>query len=423
MEPQLAVIMLALLAAALMAGFPAPFTLLALGLGFGAFSLGEGILPLLAQRLSGVIWDETLLALPLLLLAGRQLERSTIPDRIVGALAGRSAGAVPGVMAASAMLSAFAPAPGALAAILGRRALKPLLAEGIRPPLAAGMMAAMAGLPFLVPPSVPLLVYAAVSGVPARWLLAGSLALALLTLALYSLHVLAVCRRSQATRPGRRRRRGGMLAPALAGLVAATLAGYFASLLGLAAAVSVIAMGILALAIGYDGLRLRVIGGSAVLAARGCAALCWLLVGSSVFFAVFGHLGGEAALRDLVVRLDLHPVVFLLAAQGFLFLLGWPLEWPVLIVLVVPLLLPLLEHFAIDPLLFGLLVALNLQTTPLTPPAARSLACLKAVLPSPVPDDRLFAATLPYLCLSLLTMALLYAFPPLGLWLPALLSP
>jgi len=114
------------------------------------------------------------------------------------------------------------------------------------------------------------------------------------------------------------------------------------------------------------------------LTARTSAMVCWLFVGSFLFSAVFAYLGGHEVIRDFVVALNLNPITFMLMAQIIIFLLGWPLEWTEIIIIFVPIFLPLLEHFGIDPLFFGLLIALNIQTSFLSPPVAMAPFYLKA---------------------------------------------
>src|SRR3546814_11717711 len=111
--------------------------------------------------------------------------------------------------------------------------------------------------------------------------------------------------------------------------------------------------------------------------------VCWLFVGSFTYSAVIAYLGGDEVIENFVIGLDLSPTMFLVLTQIIIFLLGWPLEWTEIIIIFVPIFLPLLEHFGVDPLFFGLLIALNLQTPFLSPPSARHPFYPK-VLPPPV---------------------------------------
>jgi TRAP-type mannitol/chloroaromatic compound transport system permease large subunit len=149
--------------------------------------------------------------------------------------------------------------------------------------------------------------------------------------------------------------------------------------------------------------------------------VCWLFVGSTIFSSVFGLLGGQDVIRDFMLWLDLGPLGFMLLVQVIIFLLGWPLEWTEIIVIFVPIFLPLLQHFGIDPLFFGLMVALNIQTSFLSPPVAMAAFYLKGVSPPHVTINQIFAGMMPFMYIVIIAMALLYVFPEIGLWLPQVL--
>ncbi len=157
---------------------------------------------------------------------------------------------------------------------------------------------------------------------------------------------------------------------------------------------------------------------SVYLTARTSAMVCWLFVGSWTFASVFSYLGGHELIRDYVVALDLSPITFLIMAQLIIFFLGWPLEWSEIIIIFVPIFLPMLPIFGIDPLFFGILVALNLQTSFLTPPMAMAAYYLKGVAPPHVQLIDIFKGVMPFLSMVLLAMIILYTFPQLALWLP-----
>jgi TRAP-type mannitol/chloroaromatic compound transport system permease large subunit len=153
---------------------------------------------------------------------------------------------------------------------------------------------------------------------------------------------------------------------------------------------------------------------------RTTAMVCWLFVGSWTFSSVFSYLGGEQIITEFVTGLDMSPVMFLIMAQLIIFLLGWPLEWSEIIIIFVPIFLPLLPHFGIDPLFFGILVALNLQTSFLTPPMAMSAYYLKGIAPPHVQLVDIFKGSYPYLGMVLFAMVVMYNFPNLIYWLPDL---
>ena len=157
---------------------------------------------------------------------------------------------------------------------------------------------------------------------------------------------------------------------------------------------------------------------SSFLTARTSAMVCWLFVGSGIFSAAFALLGGQELLEKWVLSMDLTPVQFMILAQFIIFILGWPLEWTEIIIIFMPIFIPLLPHFHIDPLFFGLLVALNLQTAFLSPPVAMAAFYLKGVSPPHVTLNQIFAGMLPFMGIQVVALILLYMFPAIGLWLP-----
>jgi TRAP-type mannitol/chloroaromatic compound transport system permease large subunit len=160
---------------------------------------------------------------------------------------------------------------------------------------------------------------------------------------------------------------------------------------------------------------------SVFLTAKTSAMVCWLFVGSAIFSAAFALLGGQDLVEKWVLSLGLSKVEFLLLSQVIIFVLGWPLEWTEIIVIFMPIFIPLLDNFGIDPLFFGLLVALNLQTAFLSPPVAMAAFYLKGVSPPHVTLNQIFAGMLPFMGIQILAIFLLYVFPEIGLWLPSVL--
>ena len=180
-------------------------------------------------------------------------------------------------------------------------------------------------------------------------------------------------------------------------------------------------LGGLLLAAAYRQLNMRVLSESVFLTAKTSAMVCWLFVGSSIFSAAFALLGGQEIINRWVLSMDLTPVQFMILAQLIIFLLGWPLEWTEIIVIFMPIFIPLLPHFNIDPLFFGLLVALNLQTAFLSPPVAMAAFYLKGVSPPHVTLNQIFGGMLPFMGIQVVALVLLYVFPEIGLWLPNML--
>ncbi len=158
---------------------------------------------------------------------------------------------------------------------------------------------------------------------------------------------------------------------------------------------------------------------SVFLTAKTSTMVCWLFVGASIYSAAFSLLGGHQVVENWVLSLNMTPIQFLILTQFIIFLLGWPLEWTEIIVIFMPIFVPLLPHFGIDPLFFGILVALNLQTSFLSPPMAPSAFYLKGVAPPNVSLGQIFLGSMPFLAIVILAMILFYIWPEIGLWLPS----
>ena len=193
---------------------------------------------------------------------------------------------------------------------------------------------------------------------------------------------------------------------------------------GLATPTEAAAMGSLGgllLAAAYRRLNISMVRESVYLTAKTSAMVCWLFVGSSIFSAAFALLGGQEIINQWVLSMELTPVQFMLLAQVVIFLLGWPLEWTEIIVIFMPIFIPLLPNFGIDPLFFGLLVALNLQTAFLSPPVAMAAFYLKGVSPPHVTLNQIFAGMMPFMGIQVIAIIMLYVFPGVGMWLPGVL--
>jgi tripartite ATP-independent transporter DctM subunit len=183
-------------------------------------------------------------------------------------------------------------------------------------------------------------------------------------------------------------------------------------------AAAVGSLGSLLLAAAYRSLSFEKIRESVYLTARTSAMVCWLFVGSFIFSSIFAYLGGHEPIKAFMAWLDPSPTMFLIIAQLIIFVLGWPLEWTEIIVIFVPIFLPLLQHFGVDPLFFGILIALNIQTSFLSPPVAMAPFYLKGVAPKHVSINQIFSGVMPFLWIVLIAMVLVYTFPGIALWLP-----
>jgi tripartite ATP-independent transporter DctM subunit len=436
-EPDiLGVVMLALFVVFILLGFPIAFTLMAMGVGFGWLALGDAIFSLLVQRAYAVMANDVLISVPLFVFMGYVIERANILDRLFHSIQ-LAAGGLPASLAVATLVTCalFATATGIVGAVvtlMGLLAYPAMLRHGYDPKLSAGVVCAGGCLGILIPPSVMLILYGATAGVSVVKLYAGAFLPGLMLAGLYMVYVIirGVLNPALAPKLPPEERDvpfmqvvGALMTSflPLALLIACVLGAILFGLATPSEAAAIGALGSLLLAAAYRSLSLEKLKQSVFLTARTSAMVCWLFVGSFIFSAVFAYLGGQALIERFVVGLDLSPTMFLIVSQAIIFLLGWPLEWTEIIVIFVPIFLPLLDHFGIDPLFFGLLIALNIQTSFLSPPVAMAPFYLKGVAPAHVSINQIFQGVMPFLFIVFVAMALLYIFPEIGLWLPAYL--
>jgi tripartite ATP-independent transporter DctM subunit len=394
------------------------------------------VFDLLVNQTYSVMANDVLTAVPLFLFMGYIVERANIVDRLFHTMS-ITARHVPGAMAVAALATCalFATATGIVGAVvtlMGLLALPAMLKARYDTSFASGVICAGGCLGILIPPSIMLIVYAATSNVSIVKLYAGALIPGFLLAGLYMVYVVGRAWLNPSLAPKPSREESGdhsfvqivfMLLTSFFPLAFLILSVLGAILFGLATpseAASMGALGGLLLAACYRALTWERLRESVYLTVRTSAMVCWLFVGSWTFSSVFSYLGGEKLVSEFVIGLDLSPVMFLILAQLIIFMLGWPLEWSEIIIIFVPIFLPLLPHFGIDPLFFGILVALNLQTSFLTPPMAMAAYYLKGIAPPHVQLVQIFKGVLPFLSMVFLAMLLLYLFPALAMWLPQL---
>jgi tripartite ATP-independent transporter DctM subunit len=432
-NPELGVLMLALFVVFIMFGFPIAFTLMALGVFFGYYAMGDLVWPLLVQRTYSVMTNDVLISIPLFVFMGYVIERANILDRLFRSLQ-LAAGPMPGALAIATLATCaiFATATGIIGAVvtlMGLLAFPAMLRAGYDTKLSAGVICAGGCLGILIPPSVMLILYGATAGVSVVKLYAGAFFPGIMLASLYMIYTMIVSVLNPSLAPKLPPEERNVpfvkvvwaLATSFLPLAALIFAALGSIIFGLATpseAAAMGALGALFLAAAYRSLTFTKLKESVYLTARTTAMVCWLFVGSFLFSAVFAYLGGHQPIEDFVKWMNLSPLGFLILAQIIIFILGWPLEWTEIIVIFMPIFLPLLAAFDIDPLFFGLLVALNIQTSFLSPPVAMAPFYLKGVAPPHVSINEIFAGVLPYLFLVIISMVLLYTFPQIGLFLP-----
>ena len=442
-DPEIALLMLGSFIIIIMLGFPVAFTLMAMGVGFGYYAYfrpGQEIFEsrvfyLLTQNTFSVMNNDVLTAVPLFLFMGYIIERANILDRLFYSMQ-VAFRAIPGSMAVAALATCalFATATGIVGAVvtlMGLLAFPAMLKAGYDQKLSAGVICAGGTLGILIPPSIMLIVYGATAAVSVVKLYAAAMLPGFLLAGLYIVYVVGRAALNPKLAPKLPRSETDipllqvvvMLVKSFVPLTVLILSVLGAILFGLATpseAAAIGALGGLMLALIYRALTWGRMKEAVFLTARTSAMVCWLFVGSWTFSSVFSYLGGEGLIKDFVLGLDLSPLTFLILSQLIIFLLGWPLEWSEIIIIFVPIFLPLLPHFNVDPMMFGILVALNLQTSFLTPPMAMSAYYLKGVAPPQVQLWEIFKGCFPFLGMVILSIVMVYVFPGLVTWLPDL---
>ena len=412
-----------------------------MGVGFGYYAyytpgqefFANRVFTLLVQKTFEVTSSDMLVAVPLFLFMGYLVERANILDRLFYSLQ-LSMKNVPGALAVATLLTCamFATATGIVGAVvtlMGLLALPAMLRAGYDVKLSAGVVCAGGCLGILIPPSILLIVYAATAGVSAVKLYAAAFFPGFLLAGLYVVYVIVRAMINPALAPKLPPEETNVpfskvlwaLATSFLPLALLIVSVLGAILFGLATpseAAGVGALMAIVLAAAYRSLNFRMLQESVYLTARATAMVCYLFIGSWTFSSVFALLGGQSVVEQFFLSMNLTPVQFLLLTQVIIFLLGWPLEWTEIIIIFVPIFLPLLDDFGIDPIFFGILVALNTQTAFNTPPVAMAAFYLKGVAPPQVKLTDIFSGALPFVGLVFITMALVYIFPEIALWLP-----
>ena len=443
-DPQVAILMLCLFILLVLLGFPIAFTLIAMGVAFGYYAYYAGapesiadifnnnIFYLLNQNTYSVMENDTLVAIPLFLFMGYVVERANIVNRLFFSLY-QAAHNLPGSLGIAALLTCavFSTASGIVGAVvtlMGLLAYPAMNKAGYDKSFAAGIICAGGTLGILIPPSIMLIVYAAIAELSPLRLYAAAVFPGLLLAGLYIVYVVVRVKINPSLAPMPAKDdippRGVVYYNLLISFVPLTvlillvLGSILGGLATPAEAAAMGALGGLVLAAIYRELTWTKVKESVFLTAKATAMVCWLFVGSWTFASIFSYLGGHDIIEHWVLALNLEPWQFLVLAQLIIFLLGWPLEWSEILIIFVPIFLPMLETFGINPYFFAMLVALNLQTSFLTPPMAMSAYYLKGVLKNQIELMQIFKGIIPYLGIVIFCMVLMYQFPGLALWFP-----
>ncbi len=444
-NPEVAILMLSLFILLVLLGFPIAFTLVAMGVGFGYYAYYDAdridifadlfdnqIFYLLNQNTYSVMENDTLVAVPLFLFMGYVVERADIVTRLFSSLR-LAARNMPGSMAIAALLTCavFSTASGIVGAVvtlMGLLAFPAMAQANYNKQFASGVICAGGTLGILIPPSIMLIVYAAIAELSPLRLYAAAVFPGFMLAGFYILYVIIRAKITPSLAP---KPLDEEVPPKseiylslltsfvpLTVLIMMVLGSILGGLATPAEAAAMGALGAVILAALYRSLSWEKMKESVFLTAKATAMVCWLFVGSWTFAAVFSYLGGHDIIEHWIVSFQLEPWQFLVLAQAIIFLLGWPLEWSEILIIFVPIFLPMLDTFGVNPYFFAMLVALNLQTSFLTPPMAMSAYYLKGVLKSQIELMDIFKGIMPYLGIVIFAMVLMYQFQGLALWFP-----
>jgi len=438
-DPQVAIFMLSTFIFLVLLGFPIAFTLISMGVGFGYYAyfqsdnlLNNQIFYLLNQNTYSVMESDVLVAIPLFLFMGYVVERANIVNRLFFSLQ-LATRHLPGSMAVAALATCaiFATASGIIGAVvtlMGLLAFPAMVKANYHRGFASGVICAGGTLGILIPPSIMLIVYAAIAELSVLRLYAAAIIPGFLLAGFYMVYVVGRAYFNPRIAPKPLEEEVPptrviiiQLLTSFVPLALLILSVLGSILLGLATpaeAAAIGAFGGLILAFCYKALNWKTLKESIFLTAKTTAMVCWFFVGSWTFASVFSYLGGHSIIEHWVLGMNLEPWQFLVLAQLIIFLLGWPLEWTEILIIFVPIFLPMLDAFGVNPYFFAMLVALNLQTSFLTPPMAMAAYYLKGVAGDAIELVEIFKAIMPYLFIVIFTMVLMYNYPGIALFLP-----
>jgi tripartite ATP-independent transporter DctM subunit len=413
-------------------GFPIAFTLLLLALVFGYAGLGDTVFYLMVFQTIGLMKEEVLAAVPLFIFMGYITEQAGLMERLFRVLQLMMA-PLRGSLYVAVILTAtvFAMATGIVGAavtVLGIMAAPIMIKSGYSPRLSAGAIAAGGTLGILIPPSVMIIVMAPVLGVSVVKLYAAAFGPGFLLAALYIAYTLIRSYLNPQVGPAvpladRAKSMtelgwaflAGVLPLAL--LIACTLGSILAGLATPTEAASVGAFGAMVLGFAYRRLTLAGIKRAAISTLTTSSMVLFLAVASNVFGAVFARLGTATVITNTLLSLPFPPFIMLLIVMAIIFLLGWPFEWPAIVLVFLPIFYPVIAALKYDPIWFGVLIGVNLQTAYLSPPVAMSAYYLRSVVPQ-WDLGTIYRGMADYMVIQIICLVLVILFPQIALWFP-----
>jgi tripartite ATP-independent transporter DctM subunit len=428
----LGLVMLALLIGVIFIGFPIAFTLLFLALTFGYFGLGARVFDLAFFQTVGLMKEETLAAVPLFIFMGFVVEQAGLMERLFRAfrliLAPVRGALYLGVILTATVFAMATGIVGAAVTVLGIMAAPIMIKSGYNARMSAGAIAAGGTLGILIPPSVMLIVMGPVIGVSVAYLYAASFGPGFLLAMMYIAYTMVrsfldptlgppvpKAERAESVFQMVREFVIGMVP--LAALITATLGSILGGLATPTEAAAVGASGSLVLAALYRQLNLTNIRNAVIQTAMTSSMVLFLAVTSNIFGAVFSRLGSATVITNTLISLPLPPIGLLIVLMILIFLLGWPFEWPAIILVFLPIFWPVIDALKFDPIWIGALIAINLQTAFLSPPVAMSAYYLKQVVPKWTLGT-IYRGMADFMIIQVVALGLVIAFPQIATWLP-----
>ena len=430
-----AIVMLFVLVAVLMLGFPVAFSLGAVALLFGGVFLGFEFFDLLPLRIWGIMTNFTLLAVPLFVFMGVVLEKSGLAEELLETMCelfGKINGGMGvSVVVVGALLAATTGVVGATVVTMAVIALPVMLKHGYKTELATGSIAAAGTLGQIIPPSIILVLLGDVIGVPVGRLFMASVTPGLILVFLFILFVLFIAWRHPEYAPARKLHDGSRidlykrvvksLIPPLF-LVMAVLGSIFLGFASPTESAAVGALGAMLLAIAHGKLSLAALKDGMQTTTRMSSMVFLILVGATAFGLVFRGMGGDDIVEQIFTGLPGGEWGFLFVSMLLIFFLGFFLDFIEICFIVVPILAPIAAIMGIDLMWFAVLIAVNLQTSFLTPPFGFSLFYLKAAAPAEVKIQSIYRGIVPFIVIQVFTVVLIVVFPSLVTWLPDLMD-
>jgi tripartite ATP-independent transporter DctM subunit len=422
----------------LMAGFPVTFTLMGTAMVFGMIGFGWGFFNLLPLRIWGVIQNVTLLAVPLFVFMGVMLERSGLAEELLdtmGILFGRLRGGLAiSVVVVGALLGASTGIVGATVVTMGLLAVPTMLRRGYQTELATGTVSASGTLGQIIPPSIVLVLIGDIVGVSVGDLFMGAVLPGLILVGLFILYILIMAIFRPETAPAIPKEEldaistkqlaamiGRALIPPLF-LIVAVLGSIFAGIASPTEAAAVGAVGATFLTVINKKFSMTILREVMLTAVRLTCMVFIILCGAAAFGLVFRGLDGDALVREFLGSIadQYSPTMVLAIVMALIFFIGFFLDFIEITFIHVPVLAPIMIDFGYDPIWFCVLLAVNLQTSFLTPPFGFSLFYLKAVTPPEVTTGHIYRGIIPFVLFQIIGLAIVVFFPQLATWLPRL---